>query len=595
MKDAPSLLTKPTTLTEWVAFFDAFFERPNRGEWTKGYRGLGDFTDRLSELGGYITSSKHQSSERFRKYYAKYFAWYCGLVAQARLDVETAVWTKFPGKCPYCNLELCAFVYNPGLRVHRISDRFEVKRDAETALRGDPSLAARSLSGWFSHFISIYPINLHRSLGDIAERFHEEQSELIKAVREAHGLRQERDGSLKDSPARTVILEELSDLLSWYLTLGAKVLIEQRGQPTGYQEFISREQNGRIAVDFDELIFSFYRQGCTDCGQKPCECSRYVSADRSDLKEELVMVLPNQVTGTDEIVNWLRSTEELDLTTVRVVGRFVAGTAEARDHMKRIVDDLRTRVNALSKPYCVLVCGASGAGKSFFVDEFVTDLGLDKRNYLTKNFSAATDLATELSDLFLKITVAPSPRVAFVDEVDTVIKGESSYRFLLTAMKGEKVPFTATHQQALPGVLMFFAASAAPNLPEFRRHLEVQKVLKAEDFLRRFEEAGVVIEFPSKLTPQDKVMQVLANAFAVKSDLEEVEARVLLYFATLEWPNTGALKGSVHKAMERVTGRIFTLGAIGDHPNFVEFMKSGISDTLGARLIRVWPVAAKTK
>jgi hypothetical protein len=580
-------LTKPKTLTEWVTFFDVFFQHPNRREWPKGYRSLGDFTDRLSELGGYITSSKHQSSERFRKYYAKYFAWYCGLIGQARLDVESAVWTKFPAKCPYCNLGMCAFVYNPGLRVHRISDRFEVKREAETALKKDPSLAARPLSRWFSHFISIYPINLHRSLGDIAERFHEEQSELIKAVREAQGIRQESDGSLKDSPARTVILEALSDLLSWYLTLGAKVLIEHRASSASYNEFISREMDGRISIDFDEFIFGFYREGCTDCGRKPCECTRFVAADRSDLKEDLVMVLPDKVTGTEETVNWLRSTEELDLTSVKVVGRFVAGTAQARDQMKRTVDDLRTRVKSLAKPYCVLLCGAPGGGKTFLVEEFIRDLELNDKHYVKKNFSFATDVVSELSDLFLKISAAPFPRVAFLDEVDTVINGEHTYRFLLAAMKGEEVPFTANHRQALPAVLMFFAASKAPSVDEFRKHLAT--IQKGQDFLRRFEEAGVIIELSSKLTPQDKVMQVLANAFAIKPNLEEVEARVLLYFATRDWHDTGALKGSVQKAMERVSGRILTLSAIGDHPQFVEFLKSGMSDTLGARLIRVWP------
>jgi hypothetical protein len=154
-------------------------------------------------------------------------------------------------------------------------------------------------------------------------------------------------------------------------------------------------------------------------------------------------------------------------------------------------------------------------------------------------------------------------------------------------MKGEEVPFTANHRQALPAVLMFFAASKAPSVDEFRKHLAT--IQKGQDFLRRFEEAGVIIELSSKLTPQDKVMQVLANAFAIKPNLEEVEARVLLYFATRDWHDTGALKGSVQKAMERVSGRILTLSAIGDHPQFVEFLKSGMSDTLGARLIRVWP------
>jgi len=582
-------IAKPRTLTEWVSFFDIYFHKPNRGEWSKGYRRLGDFTDRLSELGGYVTSSKHQYSEPFRKYYSKYFAWFCGLVSQARLDLEPAVWTKFPAKCPYCNLSPCAYVYNPGLRVHRSSDPFEVKRTAEIALKEKPDLAARSLSSWFSHFINIYPTNLHRSLGDIAERFHEEQSELIKAVREAQGLRDVKDGSLKDSPARTVILEELSDLLSWYLTLGAKVLIERRGAYIRYEEFISKQEDGRIAVDFDEFIYGSYVGGCGDCGKKPCACTAFVAADRSDLKEDPVMVIPNRVSDTDEIVNWLKSTEELDLKSVSVVGQFVAGTGPERDRLKTALDDLRTRIGTLSNPYSVLLCGSPGSGKSFLVKQFVDDLKLKSENIVRKNFSSATNASEELSDAFVKISGAEAPRVAFLDEIDTVIDGENTYRFLLAAMKGEEVPFTRTHSQKLPPVLMFFAASKAPTEADFRNYIEAGSVQKGSDFLRRFEEAGTVIELPAMLTPQDKVMQVLATAFAENADLEEVEARVLLYFATQNWQDTGALKGSVKKAMEAVRGRILKISAIAEHPGFVEYLRSGISDPLGSRHIRVRP------
>lgn len=584
MPDTGPLFTKPATLGDWVEFFDEYFHYPNRRQWKEGFRPLAHFTDRLAELGGYITSSKHQSGDKFRKYYAKYFAWYCSLVAQACLDIETAIWTKFPRRCPYCGLEVCAFLYNPGMRHHRTADRWELRRIAAEQLKADPALASRSLSQWFAHFISIYPINLHRSFGDITERFHEEQSELIKVVREANAFRQGSDGALADSPARIKVLEELSDLISWFLTLGASVLTNRRDPLGAYPEFLSRDPSGRLQVDFDEFIFGVYREGCPDCGRKPCGCDANVATDRSDLKEEPAIILHD---NTHALTEWLRSTRELDLSAVRVIGRFVAGTAEQRGELKRVVEDLRTRITTLKKPFCVLLCGGPGVGKTFFVRELVADFGISEKNYLKRDLSQGTDVVSELSDLFLKVLGAGTPRVAFIDEVDTAIGGENAYRFLLAAMKGDDVRITATHSQPLPGVLMFFAASKGVNVSQFRAYLG--NTQKGADFLRRFEESGEIIELSAALTPQDKVMQAIATAFSVEPNLEEVEARVLQYFGARDWSDAGALKGAVCKAMERANGRILTVGAIADFSDFTAVAVSGSQLDLGRQLIRVRP------
>ena len=131
---APVDLTQvPATLDAWLRWFGSFFEMPNRLRAGKrGYCDLRDFGDRLAELGGYITSSKHQRSPILWRYYAKYFAWYCGLATSGGLDLETYIWKRFPGLCPYCGERPCIYLYNPGLRVHRAAN--------EAALKASPTL-----------------------------------------------------------------------------------------------------------------------------------------------------------------------------------------------------------------------------------------------------------------------------------------------------------------------------------------------------------------------------------------------------------------------------------------------------------------------
>jgi hypothetical protein len=146
----------------------------------------------------------------------------------------------------------------------------------------------------------------------------------------------------------------------------------------------------------------------------------------------------------------------------------------------------------------------------------------------------------------------------------------------LGAIKGEDVSITKAHKQKLPGVMMFFTASAARDVDLFKEYLRT--VQKGPDFLRRFREAGTIIELPSELSAQAKVMQAIANAFAAKPDLELIEARVLLYFANQEWEDTGELKGAVSNAMAHVTGSIMKLSAIADFPDFHKFIKSAGSD-----------------
>lgn len=563
-----NLSQMPSTLTEWVQFFDTFFAKPNRHSHKDGIRPLRDFTDRLAELGGYITSSKHQSGASWERYYSKYFAWCCGLIAQANLNIEEFIWTRFPEKCPYCGQATCAYVYHPSLRVHSTADVKELNREAKAMLAKNPSVAKKTLTQWFDHFIHIYPINLHRSMGEITERFHEEQSELIRNVRAAESIRT-RDGSIKDKELEGKVLEELSDVISWFLTLGAKVFLTLKPQ-----EMIVdlHEDSNRLKINFDSLFFMFYSEVCANCGHKPCQCSPKLNVDRSDLDADEPLISVTVQTKSSQVVDWIAQNEVFDFSSYKVIGDFLVGDTEARTQLRQYVETIRKASTSLKKPYPILICAKPGSGKTFFVNQLVKEAGLNPETDLIKgNLSNSVDIPTTLRQHFKLITTNNKIKYAFLDEIDTIVNEDHAYRHLLEAMQGNKVDIGNGVNPAIPGLVWFFAASKAEDELSFTEYL--RSITKGPDFMRRFKETGLIVRIPGLINFKEAIVQVFANTVAVKPNLTHINSFVLYYFASKSWADAGELKGTVHRcASFDMVASVLNIRDIAGEADYTDFL-----------------------
>lgn len=534
------LKSEPRTVTGWVQYFDAYFARPNKSS-GRGPRDLQEFTDRLAELGGYITSSKHQRGAVWYKYYAKYFAWICGLSVRAEIDLAKAVWMRFPNKCCKCGKTPCAFVFNPAIRVHDAGDSAAIRAEAEAQYGSDVGLRSRGLQDWFHSLTRIWPTNLHKSLGDIVERFHEEQSELIKDVR--FGQEEVLSAGFLSPGQRSKIEDELADLVSWYLAIGAAVLLTIRPEnPYVHHQSATHE----LTIDFDRLILDQYIRGCDNCGKKPCACERTAPVDRSDLAIAAAVSSPAQVAQKNDVVDWLVNTGSVDLGAYRAVGDFICVDDGLRAKLMTVVDEVKKKLDGIRCPYPVLLCAKPGSGKTFLVTQVANALGISKQSIIADNLAPADDIADVIRAHTTRIATAQTtPRVAFLDEVDTAVGADTAYRYLLPALEGSPIDFLPGVRNPLPGVVWFFAGSKAATEKGMEAFLAKQE--KGLDFLRRFRQSGAVIELAGPSDPVQIAIQALAGLKSEVPTVRAVDARIVLLFAGELWGDAGEIAAEIRR------------------------------------------------
>jgi len=219
----------------------------------------------------------------------------------------------------------------------------------------------------------------------------------------------------------------------------------------------------------------------------------------------------------------------------------------------------------------VLLCGKPGSGKTFFVEQIMNELKLNPKHDLIKaNLSSSNDISKTLSQHYISILGKDGQRVAFLDEVDTPVNDSHAYRHLLDPLVGTFTVDGTTGN--MPGVLWFFAASKAQDENNFKEYL--QSVDKGPDFFRRFEQDGSIITLPGLDHPIEAIVQLFANAAAMNSNLTHIDARVVYYFASKRWPDSGALKGAVRRTLGRIAPTLteMPMASIADENDFTTFL-----------------------
>lgn len=224
---------KPNTLSEWQAMFKSIYGDVNSN------LTLAEIWLHLTEEAGEVARDmRKEDFEALSHDLPDVFAWLCSFANCAGISLDDAVWSKYPGICPYC------IKARDCVCISEAFQGFESTR-LERYRRANPRPA--SFDQWTEMFKRIYG-NVNQVLWRASIGFHlmEEIGEVAKFLRaddhEAYGI-------------------EVADVFAWLLAIPMKMKKELGG--------------------LDEITWDIYPGVCKRCRQMPCRCEGKARGPRS--------------------------------------------------------------------------------------------------------------------------------------------------------------------------------------------------------------------------------------------------------------------------------------------------------------------------
>jgi len=185
--------------------------------------------DMVSRMHRYITqvlkAVRKEKTENAGFWLSLSFSWSLALANRLHIELESEMWKRFPGVCPYCNQPRCACK-------ERAAERQE--------LYLNPVHIARptSLNGYQWMFAEIYPYN---TLQDAVMHLAEEAGEVDEAIEHYTGT---HDAKLFEE-----ILIELVDVITNMLAVATCLRLD-------------------LATEMEKV----FAEGCNQCHKTPCKC-----------------------------------------------------------------------------------------------------------------------------------------------------------------------------------------------------------------------------------------------------------------------------------------------------------------------------------
>lgn len=214
----------PVSLKEWQEMFERIYGEHKKQYWTSESLLL-----HVVEAGAEITEFlRHQNSEGVISRLPILFKRLIAFCNMMRVDLEEAVWYKYPAICPYCfRTEKCLCITEE--RVYR-------ERADLDSYRNMSHFRPSSLYEWQDMFSRIYG-NINKTVWREMIWFHfeEEVGEVSKAFR------------LKDTQA---LQNELADTFAWLMAFCTK-----------------------LSINLDDLSWQEYPGICNECKKEKCECA----------------------------------------------------------------------------------------------------------------------------------------------------------------------------------------------------------------------------------------------------------------------------------------------------------------------------------
>lgn len=236
-------------------------------------------------------------------------------------------------------------------------------------------------------------------------------------------------------------------------------------------------------------------------------------------------------------VGWLGDTQDIYLSEFKAFGNFLVFSKTQREELKKQIDRLKNLMADTDKPVVVVLCGPSGSGKSFFVDECVREILNSEHEIVKTDLSSVTDLCAAISQHVTDLRLGDG--VGLLDEVDTNVSGEYAYRHLMMPMTGQQVDSLGRSIGPIRQNLWFMAGSIASTRIDWIEQCKDQEP-KVVDWSNRVSEW---IEIPS-VRSNDAILQAIAHLLRcdTKEKIKFVSKTVLLFFALHDWTDARELR-----------------------------------------------------
>lgn len=231
------LLERPQGVEEFQKMFRYIYHELN----TQQYKEDKDLIARLiEEITKLMEHARKDRRAAFREQLTNIFSWFMAVANRLEINIQEALWYKYPGICPYCFKEkdcICGtehpVIEDKEVKLRRLR-REHAGREPRT-LTGHQALHDR-LYSW-QHDCEL-PIV-------ITAHLVEEAGEVSYAHRHFIMARNLKE---KDS-LRNSICEEMADILSWMFALA-----------------------NRLEFDLADAVWEYYPYECVKCHEAPCIC-----------------------------------------------------------------------------------------------------------------------------------------------------------------------------------------------------------------------------------------------------------------------------------------------------------------------------------
>jgi len=228
---------------------DEWYRTVNAIYWNRNYYcdEMNLFTHLVEVSGGLSLLASHKKKQDVdpETFLPKAVAWWMALCGTVRIrSIADMLWTKFPGRCPYCQ--------HPRHDNDECREKKMVRPGPDwSALAAFGKSAASqkpaTLGGWQRMFAGIYPVEQLETTGRSYARLCEELGELAEAIR-----------VLPAAPG--YFLSEAADVFAWLMHI-QNVVESQNG--------VDRQRRGEAL----EVAFcTAYPDHCVDCRSVVCKC-----------------------------------------------------------------------------------------------------------------------------------------------------------------------------------------------------------------------------------------------------------------------------------------------------------------------------------